>query len=215
MVFTEKGESAVYEYIIGQVDWVGPEYVVINHNGLGYQIYTPNPFVFRPSQEQVKVYTHMYVREDIMMLYGFKTFDERLLFQKLLNVSGIGPKGALAIVATGEPNKVVRAIEEEDEVFLTKFPGVGKKTARQMILDLKGKLEKVFGAVQVDLFTDLDALEQKDASKASLEDALEALQALGYAEKEVKKIVPVLQAEQLSTDEYIKKALQLLLQAKR
>ncbi|MEH7399754.1 MULTISPECIES: Holliday junction branch migration protein RuvA [Bacillaceae] len=205
----------MYEYIIGKIEWVGPEYIVIDHNGMGYQLFTPNPYVFRPSNEILKVYTHHYVREDVMMLYGFKTLDERTLFQKLLSVSGIGPKGALAIVATGDPNQIVHAIEEEDEVFLTKFPGVGKKTARQMILDLKGKLEKVFGAVQVDLFTDLDAIEEKESAASSLDDAIEALKALGYAEKEVKKIVPLLKNEKLSTDEYIKKALQLLLQAKR
>jgi len=205
----------MYEYIIGKIEWVGPEYIVIDHNGMGYQLFTPNPYVFRPSNEILKVYTHHYVREDVMMLYGFKTLDERTLFQKLLSVSGIGPKGALAIVATGEPNQIVHAIEEEDEAFLTKFPGVGKKTARQMILDLKGKLEKVFGAVQVDLFTDLDAIEEKESVASSLDDAIEALKALGYAEKEVKKIVPLLNNEKLSTDEYIKKALQLLLQAKR
>ncbi|PGL70574.1 Holliday junction branch migration protein RuvA [Bacillus sp. AFS055030] len=205
----------MYEYIIGKIEWVGPEYIVIDHNGMGYQLFTPNPYVFRPSNEIIKVYTHHYVREDVMMLYGFKTLDERTLFQKLLSVSGIGPKGALAIVATGEPNQIVQAIEEEDEVFLTKFPGVGKKTARQMILDLKGKLEKVFGAVQVDLFTDLDAVEEKENAASSLDDAIEALKALGYAEKEVKKIAPLLKTEKLSTDEYIKKALQLLLQAKR
>lgn len=205
----------MYEYIIGKIDWVGPEYIVIDHNGIGYQLVTPNPFVFRPSNEEIKVYTHHYVREDIMMLYGFKTMDERTLFQKLLSVSGIGPKGALAIVATGEPNKIVQAIEEEDETFLTKFPGVGKKTARQMILDLKGKLEKVFGVMQVDLFTDIDAIEEKEQAASSLDDAMEALKALGYADKETKKLIPILKTENLSTDEYIKKALQLLLQAKR
>lgn len=205
----------MYEYIIGNIEWVGPEYIVIDHNGMGYQLFTPNPFVFRPSKEEIKVFTYLYVREDVMMLYGFKTLDERTLFQKLLSVSGIGPKGALAIVATGEPNKIVQAIEEEDETFLTKFPGVGKKTARQMILDLKGKLEKVFGVSQVDLFTDLDAIEEKENAASSLDDAIEALKALGYAEKEIKKIIPTLKVETLSTDEYIKKALQLLLQSKR
>lgn len=205
----------MYEYINGKIEWVGPEYIVLDHNGIGYQLYTPNPFVFRPSKEEIKVYIHHYVREDVIMLFGFKTLEERTLFLKLLSVSGIGPKGALAIVATGEPNKIVQAIEQEDEVFLTKFPGVGKKTARQIILDLKGKLEKVFGIVQVDLFTDIDAIEQKETAEASLDDAIEALKALGYAEKEIKKIVPALKAEDLSTDEYIKKALQLLLQAKR
>ncbi|GAA3321134.1 hypothetical protein GCM10020331_035510 [Ectobacillus funiculus] len=133
----------MFEYITGSVEYTGPEYVVIDHNGIGYQILTPNPYAFRPSKESVRVYTYQYVREDVLALYGFQTRQERSLFVKLLGVSGIGPKGGLAILAAGQIEQVVQAIEQENETFLVKFPGVGKKTARQMILDLKGKLGDV------------------------------------------------------------------------
>ena len=89
------------------------------------------------------MYTHLHVREDAQQLFAFKTLDQRELFRKLIQVSGIGPKGALAILASGNPTQVISAIEQEDEKFLVKFPGVGKKTARQMILDLKGKLDSL------------------------------------------------------------------------
>ncbi|MDA1577321.1 Holliday junction DNA helicase RuvA [Bacillus cereus group sp. TH228LC] len=205
----------MFEYVTGYVEYVGPEYVVIDHNGIGYQIFTPNPYVFQRSKQEIRVYTYHYVREDIMALYGFRTREERLLFTKLLGVSGIGPKGALAILASGQTGQVVQAIEHEDEKFLVKFPGVGKKTARQMILDLKGKLADVVPDAFVDLFSDTERFDEKKGSSAELDEALEALRALGYAEREVSRVVPELLKESLTTDQYIKKALSLLLNGKR
>jgi len=203
----------LFEFIQGKVDFVGPEYIVVETRGVGFQIQTPNPFIYTKDLEnEVKVYTYHYVRQDAMALYGFQTRQEKTLFTKLLNVSGIGPKGALAILASGEPEQVVDAIENEDESFLIKFPGVGKKTARQMILDLKGKLQNVVP----DFFPDLFSPEKgqrvsSPSSNQELEEALLALQALGYSDKEIKKITPDLQKESLTTDQYIKKALQKLL----
>ncbi|GIW50083.1 MAG: Holliday junction ATP-dependent DNA helicase RuvA [Anoxybacillus sp.] len=183
-----------------------PEYIVVEHNGVGYQIFTPNPFSFQMNkQKQIVVYTYQYVREDVLALYGFHTRQERALFAKLLQVSGIGPKGALAILAAGQLEQLVEAIEAEDDKFLCKFPGVGKKTARQMILDLKGKLQAVVPDAFPNLFT--EPMEETNA----LSEALEALKALGYAEKEIQKVVPILKQERLSTEGYIKLALQKLL----
>ena len=202
----------VYEFIKGTVDFVGPEYIVIENNGIGYQIATPNPFIYAGKMgTMVTVYTYHYVREDINALYGFETREEKKLFTKLLNVSGIGPKGALAILASGEVQQVVTAVENEDESFLVKFPGVGKKTARQMILDLKGKLQDIVPDYFPNLFN-ADQLElQTQTGNSNLEEAILALKALGYSEKEIKKITPELRKEQMSTDQYIKKALQRLL----
>ncbi|GGE75420.1 Holliday junction branch migration protein RuvA [Priestia taiwanensis] len=202
----------MFDYITGIVTFVGPQYVVVDHNGIGYQIVTPNPYVFKRSEETIKVYTYQYVREDVIALYGFTSRQQREMFMKLLNVSGIGPKGALAILASGQPEQVVEAIENENETFLVKFPGVGKKTARQMILDLKGKLNDVV-AVSYDLFS--EHIPEEATSSNDLEEALEALKVLGYAEREISRIVPTLQKDKLSTDEYIRKALQLLLNGKR
>ncbi|THE15324.1 Holliday junction branch migration protein RuvA [Bacillus timonensis] len=197
------------EFIKGTVDSINPEYIVIENNGVGYLIYTPNPFVFK-RESQETVYTYQHVREDILALYGFKTREERALFLKLLNVTGIGPKGGLAILASGEPEQVIRAIENEDEKYLVKFPGVGKKTARQIILDLKGKLHDLMPSLHPDLFSDEHEL-VADMSHTELDEAVEALKVLGYAEREINKVLPELRKEKLTTDLYIKKALQKLL----
>lgn len=201
----------MFEFIKGSVDYVGPEYIVIENNGIGYQIMTPNPFVFaKEIGKEIHIYTYHYVREDIIALYGFKTREEKALFTRLLNVSGIGPKGALAILASGEPEQVVQAIENEDETFLVKFPGVGKKTARQMILDLKGKLHDLVPDYFPNLFT-ADDIAAAEVISTDFDEAILALKALGYSEKEIRKITPELKKENLSTDQYIKKALQKLL----
>jgi holliday junction DNA helicase RuvA len=203
----------LYEFIKGTVQYVSPEYVVIENNGIGYQITAPNPFLYSKDLGQdVIIYTYTYVREDILALYGFGTREEKLLFTKLLNVTGIGPKGALAILASGEPAQVVQAIENEDEAFLIKFPGVGKKTARQMILDLKGKLPNILPDYFPDLFNP-DEQEEGVPKQEEFEEAILALLALGYSEREVKKISPQLKTENLSTDQYIRKGLQLLLKS--
>ncbi|ASV68866.1 Holliday junction branch migration protein RuvA [Cytobacillus sp. FSL W7-1323] len=198
----------MFEYIIGRVDFIGPEYIVVENNGIGYQVITPNPFRYTTDQE-VKIYTYHHVREDIESLYGFTSRQEKALFMKLLNVTGIGPKGALAVLATGQPEAVVHAIEHEDEAFLVKFPGVGKKTARQMILDLKGKLVDIVPDLLPNLFTEEKQI--KSNRNHELDEALLALKALGYSDKELKKITKDLSAETLTTDQYIKLALQKLL----
>lgn len=190
----------------GCVESVNPEYMVLDVNDVGYQILCPNPFIYEVNeQEKIKVYTYYYVREDAIAVYGFKTKNELDLFTRLLKVSGIGPKGALAVLASGQPEQVVHAIENEDEKFLVKFPGVGKKTARQMILDLKGKLKDLVGEISETV------TEESNQSVHDLEEACEALRALGYAEREIKKVKPKLVEKEMSTDEYIKAALQMLL----
>jgi Holliday junction DNA helicase RuvA len=199
----------VYEYIKGTIEFICPEYIVVENSGIGYQIMAPNPFVFKQGKA-LKVYTYQHVREDIMALYGFPSIEEKTLFKKLLNVSGIGPKGALAILAFGEPSQVIQAIENENEAFLTKFPGVGKKTARQMILDLKGKLQDVVPDYFPNLFNEEQFKKSDDASLA-FEEAMLALKALGYSEKELKKISIELEKELMTTDEYIKAALKKLM----
>lgn len=198
----------MYDYIKGYVTRVTPEYVVLEQSGIGWQVMTPNPFAFHVTEEVQQVFTYLHVREDAQLLIGFKTLEQRELFRKLITVSGIGPKGALAILANGLPSQVVGAIEQEDETFLVQFPGVGKKTARQMILDLKGKLH--------DLFTEIDSPDSEDtlltlAESDELDEALLALSALGYSERELKKVKPKLEKEELDTEGYMKLALRLLL----
>ncbi|PKR85206.1 Holliday junction branch migration protein RuvA [Heyndrickxia camelliae] len=200
----------MYEFIKGTIEYVCPEFIVIENGGIGYQISTPNPFTFSSLYGQTTIiYTYQHVREDLIALYGFQQREERALFKKLLGVSGIGPKGSLAILAYGEPTQVIQAIENENEAFLTKFPGVGKKTARQMILDLKGKLQDVVPDYFPNLFNENGVEEAVESH--SFDEAILALKALGYSDKEIKKVSKELQKEKLSTDQYIKLALKKLM----
>lgn len=205
----------MYDYLKGAVTRITPEYIVLEVNGIGWQLYTPNPFAFRINSLEQQIYVHMHVREDAQLLFGFTSLDQRELFRKLILVSGIGPKGALAILAAGNPTHVIQAIEMEDEAYLVKFPGVGKKTARQMILDLKGKLGSLLDTVEMPSAEDELPL-FGNQTEHELNEAMLALAALGYSERELVKIRPQLaDDDQLqSTEQYMKKALQLLLTLK-
>ncbi|MBC1377699.1 Holliday junction branch migration protein RuvA [Listeria innocua] len=199
----------MYDYIKGIVKTITPEYIVVETGQIGYQIITGNPFSFqRLEGTEAQVFLYQHVREDNISLFGFQSTEERYLFKKLLSVSGIGPKSALAIIASGDVVPLITAIESEDDVFLTKFPSVGKKTARQIILDLKGKLadvvasEIVYKAAENDIVTGLSP---------QLEEAVLALEALGYSTRELKKVIPKMAKENgLTSDAYIKLALRLM-----
>ncbi|RSL34396.1 Holliday junction branch migration protein RuvA [Salibacterium salarium] len=197
------------EFLRGTIVRTERETLTLEVGNIGYLIYCANPFVFEKNENDVVIYTYQYVKEDVLRLYGFASRKERGLFEQLLQVSGIGPKGALAILAVGAPLQVVSAIEEENENFLVKFPGVGKKTARQIILDLKGKLNDITS----DSVSTSSLLQDEidNPEESALEEALEALRALGYGEKEISKVKPELQKEEQSADEYVRKALQWML----
>lgn len=203
----------MYDYIKGTVTNIKPTGITLDNSGIGYYIHTPNPYVFH-IKETTTVYIFFHVREDAQILYGFATTEQRDLFTRLLQVTGIGPKSALSILAACTPKQLIYAIEEEDEALLVKFPGVGKKTARQMILDLKGKVSDLAVTGTHNLFT-IEDEENESTHKKSLNDALLALQSLGYHEREIKKIQPHLETTEGTTDELIKKALSLMVLGKR
>ncbi|EAD5401729.1 Holliday junction branch migration protein RuvA [Listeria monocytogenes] len=199
----------MYDYIKGTVTTITPEYIVVEAGQIGYQIITGNPFSFqRLEGTEAQVFLYQHVREDNISLFGFQTTEERYLFKKLLSVSGIGPKSALAIIASGDVVPLISAIESEDDVYLTKFPSVGKKTARQIILDLKGKLADVVASEIVYVAPENDMVA---GLSPQLEEAVLALEALGYSTRELKKVIPKLaKKEDLTSDAYIKLALQLM-----
>ncbi|EAC4591279.1 Holliday junction branch migration protein RuvA [Listeria monocytogenes] len=199
----------MYDYIKGTVTTITPEYIVVEAGQIGYQIITGNPFSFqRLEGTEAQVFLYQHVREDNISLFGFQTTEERYLFKKLLSVSGIGPKSALAIIASGDVVPLISAIESEDDVYLTKFPSVGKKTARQIILDLKGKLADVVASEIVYVAPENDMVA---GLSPQLEEAVLVLEALGYSTRELKKVIPKLAKEEdLTSDAYIKLALQLM-----
>ena len=183
----------MYNYIKGIVNEVKSTSIVLDNNGIGYEIYTPNPFAFEEGKDY-KVYVYQYIREDEMSLYGFKTNDEKELFLKLIEVKGLGPKMALPIIAMGSINGISDAINRENVLYLKKFPKIGDKLARQMILDLKGKLALTSEIIELN---DTDEL-------------LEALKGLGYKDKDIKMVLPKVNKEN-KLEEQIKEALRLLI----
>ena len=183
----------MYAYIEGIVKEIKPSYLVIENQGIGYLIVSPNPYSYH-LDEEIRIYTHHYVREDINTLYGFKSLESKELFIQLISVSGIGPKSALSILATDAINDIKLAIEEGHAKYLTKFPGIGLKSAQQIILDLKGKL--------IDLDEELLPTQKNDVE--------DALSALGYSKTEIKKVMKKVNQD-LSVEEMIKEALKLLM----
>ncbi|WP_440895973.1 Holliday junction branch migration protein RuvA [Amphibacillus sp. Q70] len=201
-------------YIEGELVEITDSLAIIDVNGVGYQIVCANPFHFQNNLNQtIKIHTYHHVREDAQILYGFRDYDEKLLFSHIITVSGIGPKSGLSIVGSTSVDQFVIAIEDEDDKFLSQFPGVGKKTARQMILDLKGKLP--FEVKQsADQFDSKSGKPVKAANNQALDEAIEALKVLGYNDREVKTIMPQLkQNDTLNTDELVKHGLALLMKA--
>ena len=196
----------MYSYIRGELAEINSDHIVLDVNGIGYQIYIPtNTLNYLPSiGEMVKIHTYLYIREDAMMLYGFLTRDDLDMFKMLITVSGIGPKSAMAITAAEDSNSLAEAIEQGEVKYLTRFPGVGKKTASQIVLDLKGKLG--------DYVARLDRKDNDEEISPALNDALLALIALGYTQKEVDRITPkLIEVDADTADQYIKKGLALLL----
>lgn len=200
----------MFEYLIGLVTVVTPAYVVLEVNGVGYLLQTANPYRFQEDpKKNVKIYVYQAVRDTYINLFGFVDSEEKQLFLKLLNVSGIGPKSALAILANEDHGGLISAITNNDVKYLTKFPGIGKKTAQQIVLDLQGKLG------DIGIVTSSTEVETgPTVNSSALRDALAALSALGYSGADVKRVAKKLDDNQTtSTDAYLSQALRLLTQA--
>ena len=195
----------MYEYFKGIISKITAKYIVLEVNSIGYILHVANPYAYSGQlHQEAKVYVHQVVREDAELLYGFATEEEKQLFLSLISVSGIGPVSALAIIAADDNAGLVQAIEQKNITYLTKFPKIGKKTAQQMVLDLEGKVAVVG-----------DELPAKAAVQASnenqeLEEAMEAMLALGYRAAELKKIKKFFEGTTDTAENYIKSALKML-----
>ena len=194
----------MYEYLNGELAHILPTAIVVDVHGVGYQVVFANPYRLQDSlKKQIKVLVQQVVREDSITLYGFISSEERELFQRLISVSGIGPKSAMSILANDDTEGFVNAVESGNVTYLTKFPGVGKKTAQQIILDLKGKFEALPEEITKAVVS---------TNQATLEEAKEALLGLGYSAKEITKIWKSLEAAAPSTtQEALKVAFKLLM----
>lgn len=162
----------MYDYINGTITNVLPNSITLECNNIGYLIKTPNPYSFKLYEEKT-IFIYQYVREDLIDLYGFSSIDERTMFLKLINVKGLGPKGALAILASSTVSEIIMAVEDGDPQYFKKFPGIGTKGSQQIILDLKGKL---------------DFNKEATNNAEELKNLSNALKALGYSSSEIKSV---------------------------
>ncbi len=182
----------MYNYITGTIEGQTVNAIVVDNNGIGYTVYVANPYSYELGSSY-KVYIYNHIREEEHSLYGFKSEEERTLFLRLINVKGLGPKIALPMFATGSVAGIIDAIDRENVIYLTKFPKVGEKLARQIILDLKGKLASSI-----------------DANVQDNNELVGVLESLGYKMGDIKKVLPHIDYS-LTIENQIKEALKLML----
>lgn len=206
-------------YIKGILEMKMTDYVVIDVGGLGYKVFMSENGIENLGNigETVKVHTYYRVREDDISIFGFNTLEELRMFELLLGVSGIGAKTALSMLAICEPSEFALAIVSEDVKTLTQIPGIGTKSAKRIILELKDKIKQ---QQQIDEIKDKvenngiksekSKVQKVIENRGKVQEAIEALQVLGYHKKEIENIIKDLDVEELSTEELIKKSLKLL-----
>lgn len=196
----------MFYYLNGTLAHVGPNLAVIDCGGVGYACKTTNYTLSALKRgEKAKLYTYLHVREEIFELYGFASENELNCFQMLIGVSGVGPKAALAILSSVSPERLATAIITGDEKALTGAPGVGKKIAQRVILELKDKLAKgqlTNTAGESYCGAGLTVIPENKASEASA-----ALAVLGYSPAEINEALKGISMDELSLEAVIKQAL--------
>ncbi|MEX1029627.1 MAG: Holliday junction branch migration protein RuvA [Paenibacillaceae bacterium] len=205
------------DYLRGQIRLCETDFIVMDVGGVGYRVFCANPYAYQQQSDiEAIVYIHYHVREDAILLYGFTSREEQALFRRLLEVTGIGPRVALGVLSGGRPELLIAAIQREDITYLTRMPGIGKKTAQRIILDLKDKLVPAGPALH-DVFSFGGSSTVGSTSLSGevvvIQEAKEALRALSFTDGEIDRIWPAVKAkmnENDSADTLIKMALQLL-----
>lgn len=196
----------MYDYIKGKFKGIFKDYVSIENGGIGYKVYTSgNSMAMMPViDEEATLYLTQIVREDFIGLYGFTSRDELELFSILITITGVGAKAALSLLSASSPDNLKFAIVNENESLLIKAPGIGKKIAQRLILELKGKLK-------IEDYTGMDETSKKKALSENISnEALAALMTLGYTEKEAKTALKHVEEDQ-SIERIIKDALKYLM----
>lgn len=186
------------------VDNHQPGKLVVDVNGVGYDVETSLPTFFELQDKQgvVGIHIHTVVREDALLLYGFHDKQERALFRALIKVNGVGPKLAIAILSSITPDEFVQTIQQENATRLTKLPGIGKKTAERLVVEMKDSLQQWTSTTVTPINTPAQANDQ--------EEAICALEALGYKYQEAAKVVKKLDDGTKRCEILIREALQIL-----
>lgn len=202
------GGLNLFDYIKGTYIGLNKEYIVVENNNIGYKIYTSGSTMAKMPNinEEVKIYIEQIVREDFLGLYGFLTEEEREMFNLLMTINGVGRRAALSLLSIASVSKLKLAILSGDYKTLTKAPGVGKKIAQRIVLELKDKISKI-GESDIDLENIIDTTQ--DISR-NHDEALEALIALGFTEKESESALKTVDTNG-SLEEIIKSSLKYLM----
>ena len=185
----------MYYYLHGMVTMHVDNSIVVECNGVGYDCYVAHPDDF-PIGETMFVFISFYAHEDEQFMVGFRTLEQRKLFAKLTSVSGVGPKTALSLLAASSVERLKAAIDQADQKYLTNLPGIGKKTASQIILDLRGKL--------------VDHVQPSYSSDTEVKLAFEGLKNLGFQTKEINSAFDQIPERGLKAEEYMTCALRIL-----
>ena len=195
-------------YIKGTLEAKMKGFVVVDVGGLGYKIYMSDIGIDRLGKlgETVKVHTYYQVREDDISIFGFNTSEELIMFELMISVSGIGAKTALAMLAVIEPSKFALAVISEDVTTLTQIPGIGPKSAKRIILELKYKVKKEEQIAQVQNME----IQKAVINDNKVEEAISALCVLGYNKKDAEKALSTLDKKDMTVEEIIKKGLSIL-----
>ncbi len=200
----------MFNYINGTIAELMPNLAVLDCGGVGFEI---NTSAYTVSQlkagEKYKLYTYLYIREDCMDLYGFASRSEKRCFEMLIGISGVGPKAAIAILSTGSPENLIMNIISGNEKALTTAPGIGKKIAQRIILELKDKLAKETQEISFGDVPSFNPVSAQDNTKIS--DASAALTVLGYSSAEISTALKKIDVENLSLEEIIKAALKQMI----
>ena len=193
-------------FIKGNVDYLANDHCIVDNNGIGYRIFMPfGQLSLLKVGQEVKAFTYLAVRDDALLLYGFLTRDYYNLFLQLISVSGVGPKVALGMLSAAKPDEFYLAIQSRDLKFLTKLPGIGKKTAERLLLELKDKIGSTDG-------DDLDFVDSTGTLTGTVvDDAMAALVTLGYTNSEIIPVIKQIQdRDTMKSEEIIRQALKLM-----
>ena len=192
-------------HLKGKIISKSPPEVLLEVQGIGYEVLCPMSTIYELDNlsDDVLLFTHLSIKEDAHTLFGFITKDEKNVFRELIRVNGVGPKVALAILSNLSVHSLVECISTEDADLLAKTPGIGKKTALKLIVELQDRLSKL------DLMGSLaNSIEIKQNSNPNSKQAIEALQSLGFKAKEANRMVSKIEDQELSTEQLIRLALQ-------
>jgi len=188
----------------GKILEKNPPEILLEVGGIGYEILCPmSSFYEMGNESSVSLHTHFHVKEDAQTLYGFISKDEKTLFRELIRVNGVGPKVALAILSHLNAASLMNAVANEDDALLAKTPGIGKKTAQKLIVELKDRLAKLELSS-----SNNQTITSSVSINPNTQKALSALQALGFKVKEAEKMLSAINDDSLSTEELIRQALQ-------